>query len=125
MRVDNGVYVENPGVAAGLIVNFVGSERPLSAVDVYLWDEQREFVQALLPEVVEANPGVSLWYALRGDGAAFIAAGAVVAQWCCYAWLGCPRDQEIGQYLSSLGLFDYYLGERGFTATASGADTVQ
>lgn len=96
-------FITPPNVVSVLgLIAIPGLARELE--EAFLWNEQTEIVQALLPEFVAAHPEVLQWFELACDASLFKAAGAVVAEWASYAWVGCPRGQEIGDYLSQLGL---------------------
>lgn len=87
------------------VLGMIAIPRPTNDLEeAFLWNEQTEIVQELLPELVAAHPEVLQWFELACDASLFKASGAVVAEWASYAWVGCPRGQEIGDYLNQLGL---------------------
>ncbi len=71
-------------------------------LDVFLWNEQSDIVDALFPEVEAKYPEIELWYEVKGDPSVFISKGAVVLQYRAHTWLGCPEGTSIRNYLEKI-----------------------
>lgn len=74
-------------------------------IDVFLWNEQTEIVDALFPEIEKQYPNIVRWYELRqAHEQAAQTPGVVTVRFMSHMWLGCPADCTIEEVVS---LFAY------------------
>lgn len=73
-------------------------------VDKYLWNDHTTLVVELFDGLEEQYPEIGSWYEVKQGLDQMLERGAVVLELGLYAWLGCPRNREIMEYLDSLDL---------------------
>ena len=71
-------------------------------LEMYLWNDQTELVLDIFEGLEERHPHIERWYEVKAGLDKMLAAGAAVIEWGTFAWLGCPRNRDIEEYLTSI-----------------------
>lgn len=70
--------------------------------DKYLWNDHTYLVVDLFENLEEQHPNIGSWYEIKQGLDQMLERGAVVLVQGLHAWLGCPRNREINEYLDCL-----------------------
>lgn len=72
--------------------------------DKYLWNEHTALVAELFDNLEEDYPNIESWYEIKQAHDQMRLKGAAVIELGLHAWLGCPRNRELNEYLNLLEL---------------------
>lgn len=71
-------------------------------IDTYLWNDHTTLVAELFEGVENLHPEIGSWFEVKQGLDLMLAKEAVVLELGVHAWLGCPRNREITEYLEYL-----------------------